>query len=126
MTANMRLATLLLSLLASACGPSLATRYETGNQALSNGDGAMYFIVISPRLQAALNDCIPPGTPGASPMLMVVADVDADGNAPNLRVEPDSPGSDCVRRRLTGKPLPKPPLQPGATTFPIGLRIDTK
>jgi len=121
----MRLAALLpLALL--ACGPSLATRYEAGNRALSQGDGAMYFIVISPLLQRALNDCIPPGTPGASPMLVVVADVDADGNAPNLRVEPDSPGSACVRRRLTEKPLPRPPLEPGAATFPIGLRIDTK
>ncbi len=115
-----------LGLALGACGPSLATRYEVGNQALSHGDGAMYFVVISPRLQAALNECIPSGTRGASPMLMVVADVDADGNAPNLRVEPDSPGSDCVRQRLTGKPLPRPPLKPGAKTFPVGLRIETK
>src|SRR5689334_8269545 len=122
----MRLAALLLGLLASACGPDLATRYETGNQALSQGDGAMYFVVISPVLKRALNDCIPPGTPGASPMLVVVADVDALGNAPNLVVQPESPGSECLRRTLTGTPLPKPPLQPGSTTFPIGLRIDTK
>ena len=115
-----------LALALGACGPSLATRYENGNRALSHGDGAMYFVVISPRLQAALNECIPSGTPGASPMLMVVADVDADGNAPNLQVEPDSPGSDCVRRRLTEKPLPRPPLKPGAKTFPVGLRVDTK
>jgi hypothetical protein len=109
-----------------ACGPSLATRYETGNVALSHGDGAMYFVVISPRLQAALNDCIPPGTPGASPMLVVVADVDAQGNAANLEVRPNSPGSECLRQQLTERPLPKPPLKPGAETFPIGLRIDTK
>ena len=115
-----------LALALAACGPSLAMRYENGNRALSHGDGAMYFVVISPRLQAALNECIPPGTPGASPMLMVVADVDAEGNAPNLQVEPDSPGSDCVRRRLTEKPLPRPPLKPGAKTFPVGLRVDTK
>lgn len=116
----------LLPLILAACGPSLATRYEAGNQALSHGDGAMYFVVISPRLQRALNDCIPPGTPAASPMLMVVADVDAEGNAPNLQVEPDSPGSACVRRRLTEQPLPRPPLKPGTKSFPIGLRIDTK
>jgi hypothetical protein len=116
----------LLSLALAACGPSLATRYDVGNQALSHGDGAMYFVVISPRLRDALNGCIPPGTPGVSPVLMVVADVDAEGNAPNLRVEPDSPGSDCVRQRLTEKPLPRPPLKPGAKTFPVGLRIDTK
>lgn len=110
----------------AGCGPSLATRYEAGNQALSHGDGAMYFVVISPRLQQALNECIPPGTPGASPMLMVVADVDADGNAPNLEVRPKSIGSDCLQQRLSENPLPKPPLKPGATSFPIGLRIDTK
>ena len=114
-----------LALALGSCGPSLATRYEAGNQALSHGDGAMYFVVISPVLQRALNDCIPPGTPGASPMLVVVADIDALGNAPNLEVHPDSPGSECVRRYLSGKPLPKPPLKPGMTTFPIGLRIDT-
>jgi len=119
-------ASAVLSLALAACGPSLATRYETGNVALSHGDGAMYFVVISPVLQRALNDCIPPGTPGASPMLVVVADVDVHGNAPNLEVHPDSPGSECLRRQLTAEPLPKPPLKPGAATFPIGLRIDTR
>jgi hypothetical protein len=117
---------LLGSSILAACGPSLATRYEAGNQALSHGDGAMYFVVISPRLQQALNECIPSGTAGASPMLMVVADVDAGGNAPNLEVHPESAGSECVQQRLTENPLPKPPLKPGATSFPIGLRIDTK
>ena len=114
-----------LALLLAACGPSLATRYEAGNMALSHGDGAMYFVVISPVLQRALNDCIPAGTPGASKMLVVVADIDALGNAPNLEVQPDSPGSECLRRYLTSKPFPRPPLKPGATTCPIGLRIDT-
>lgn len=117
---------LLLCALLPACGPDFATRYETGNQALSAGDGAMYFVVISPRLMRALNQCIPKGTAGASPMLVLVADVDAGGVAQNLVVRPDSPGTDCVRQQLTEKPLPKPPLKPGATTFPIGLRIDTK
>lgn len=117
---------LLLSLGAAACGAGLAERYEAGNRALSVGDGAMYFVVISPRLQAALNACIPPGTPGASPMLVLVADVDADGTARNLDVEPDSSGTDCVRRQLTERPLPRPPLAAGASSFPIGLRIDTK
>jgi len=117
---------LLLTLGTAACGAGLAERYETGNRALSHGDGAMYFVVISPILQAALNTCIPPGTPGASPMLVLVADVDAAGNARNLDLEPDSPGTDCVRQHLTEKPLPKPPLAGGASTFPIGLRIDTK
>ena len=117
---------LLLALGATACGASLAERYETGNNALSAGDGAMYFVVISPRLQAALNTCIPKGTPGASPVLVLVADVDASGNATDVDIEPDSPGTDCVYRHLTEQPLPKPPLKPGATTFPIGLRIDTK
>ena len=116
---------LLLPLLAS-CGPSLATRYEEGNRALSAGDGAMYFVVISPILQQALNTCIPAGTQGASPVLVLVADVDASGVATHLDVEPDSPGTDCVRLHLTEKPLPKPPLAPGARSFPIGLRIDTK
>ena len=117
---------LLLALATAACGPTLATRYETGNNALSWGDGAMYFVVISPVLQRVLNECIPAGTPGASPVLMVVADVEADGTAPNLEVHPPSPGSACVQQQLRQQPLPKPPLKPGAKTFPIGLRIDTK
>jgi hypothetical protein len=122
----MRLATLLLSLLACACGAGLAERYEAGNRALSAGDGAMYFVVISPRLQRALDDCIPRGTPGASPVIVLVADVDAAGDATNVDIEPDSPGTDCLARRLTEKPLPRPPLAAGATTFPIGLRIETR
>ena len=121
-----RLPLLLTATLAAACGSTLATRYETGNQALSDGDGAMYFVVISPRLQLALNECIPKGTPGASPVLVLVADVDAGGNATNLDIEPDTPGTDCVAQRLTERPLPKPPLRAGAATFPIGLRIETR
>jgi hypothetical protein len=115
-----------LAALATACGPSLATRYEAGNRALSDGDGAMYFIVISPRLQQALNSCIPSGTAGASPVLVLVADVDASGAARDVAVEPHSAGTDCVRERLTERPLPRPPLAAGATSFPIGLRIETK
>ena len=115
-----------LAMTLSACGPSLATRYEQGNRALSWGDGAMYFVVISPVLQAALNRCIPQGTQGASPVLVLVADVDAGGVAHDLDVEPDSPGTECLAQRLTADPLPKPPLQEGAKTFPIGLRIETK
>jgi hypothetical protein len=122
----MRTATLLLCLAANACGPGLAARYETGNRALSTGDGALYFLRISPALQRALNDCIPSGTPGASPVLVLVADVDADGVARNLVLEPQSPGTDCVAQRLTATPLPKPPLAPGAESFPVGLRIETK
>ena len=117
---------IMLAAVAAGCGPGLAERYGAGNRALSSGDGAMYFVVIAPALQAALNRCIPPGTPGASPMLVVVADVDALGAATRVEVEPDSPGSDCVRRALGEARLPKPPLAPGATSFPIGLRIDTQ
>ena len=115
-----------LGLAVSACGPGLAQRYETGNQALSTADGAFYFLRISPALQRALNECIPSGTPGASPVLVLVADVDANGVARNLVIEPDSPGTDCVAQRLSATPLPKPTLAPGAQTFPIGLRIETK
>lgn len=117
---------LLIPLALQACGPSLATRYEEGNRALSWGDGAMYFVVISPVLQQALNACIPEGTKDASPVLVLVADVDASGAAHRLDVEPDSPGTDCLAQRLNDNPLPKPPLAKGATSFPIGLRIETK
>jgi hypothetical protein len=110
----------------AACGPSLATRYAAGNQALSTGEGPVYFVVIAPLLQQTLNRCVPPGLAGASPMLVVVADVDASGRALNADVEPDSPGSACVRQALRETTLPRPPLAPGAATFPIGLRIDTK
>jgi hypothetical protein len=123
---HMRLPLFLLVVLASACGPSLALRYETGNRALSAGDGAMYFVRISAALREMLNDCIPAGTPGASPVLVLVADVDAAGNVRDLELEPDSPGTDCLAQRLGEKPLPRPPLAEGATTFPIGLRIETK
>jgi hypothetical protein len=120
------LAVVLLTLALPACGPSLATRYEEGNRALSWGEGAMYFVVISPVLQAALNECIPAGTANASPVLVLVADVDAHGMAQGLDVEPESAGTDCLAQRLRDKPLPKPPLAEGKTSFPIGLRIETK
>ena len=115
-----------LPLLLCACAPSLAERYAAGNAALSDGEGAMYFVIISPRLQAALNECIPPGSRGASKLVVLVADVDVTGNARNLDVTPHSAGTDCVRERLTARPLPKPPLTPGQDRFPIGLKIETK
>lgn len=116
----------LLAALAAACTPSLAERYAAGNSALSTSEGAMYFVVISPRLQSALNECIPPGTPGAAPVVVLVADVDASGAAHDLDVTPHSAGTRCVRQRLAEQPLPRPPLAPGATRFPIGLKIETK
>lgn len=105
---------------------SLADRYAAGNAALSTDEGAVYFVVLAPRLQAALNGCIPPGTAGASPVLLIVADVDADGAARNLAVEPDSPGSECVREELSRRSLPRPPAVAAGQTYPIGIRIDTR
>ena len=117
---------LLLSALLGGCGASLATRYEAGNRALSDGDGALYFLVISPRLQRALNECIPSGTAGASPVIVLVADIAPSGQAQDVDVEPDSPGTDCFAQRLAERPLPPPPVARGAASFPIGLRIETK
>jgi hypothetical protein len=114
------------ALLLAGCGASMGARYEAGNHALSDGDGALYFLMISPRLQRALNECIPPGTPGASPVLVLVADVAASGRMQDVDVEPDSPGTECFVQRLTERPLPPPPVAAGAASFPIGLRIETK
>ena len=116
----------LLALTLPACGPTFATRYATGNAALSTGEGPVYFVVIAPLLQQALNRCIPMGTPGASPTLVVVADVDGAGRAQNLDIEPDSPGTDCVAQALLAGPLPRPPLAAGETSFPIGLKIEAQ
>jgi len=117
---------LLCALFVAACGASLATRYEAGNRAVSDGEGALYFILISPRIQRALNDCIPAGTPGAAPVLVLVADVTRGGEMQDVDIEPDSPGTDCVVQRLRERPLPPPPVAAGAASFPIGLRIETK
>lgn len=116
----------LLCALLAGCGASLGARYETGNRALSDGEGALYFLMISPRIQRALNDCIPSGTPGASAVIVLVADVAASGEARSVDVEPDSPGTGCFAERLTARPLPPPPVAPGAASFPIGLRIETR
>jgi hypothetical protein len=59
-------------------------------------------------------------------VIVVVADVDATGVATHVDIEPDSPGTDCLAQRLTGQPLPRPPLAAGAATFPIGLKIETR
>ena len=115
-----------LALTLAACGPTLATRYATGNAALSTGEGPVYFVVIAPLLQQTLNRCIPMGTPGASPTLVVVADIDAAGRAHDLDIEPDSPGTDCVAEALVAKPLPRPPLAAGQESFPIGLKIEAR
>lgn len=105
---------------------SLADRYAAGNDALSTGEGVAYLVTISPRLRDVLNECIPQHTPGASPVIVLVADVDVRGTAHGVDIEPDSAGTDCVVARLSEKPLPRPPLAPGAKRFPIGLRIETR
>lgn len=122
-----RAAAILLPLGAAlaACGPGLAARYAAGNQALSSGDGPAYFVVLGPLLQRELNRCMPPGT-GGPPLLVLVADVQADGTATSVDVEPDSRGAECLRRALAETRLPRPPLAPGSDTFPIGLRIDAR
>ena len=111
----------LLSLALAACGPGFADRYAVGNAALSSDEGAMYFVVMAPRLQLALNECIPPGMADASPTLVIVADVSSSGELLNLDVEPDSPGTACVEQRLRDG-LPPPPRD----KFPIGLKIETR
>jgi hypothetical protein len=108
----------------AACGPTLAMRYEAGNRALSTNEGAMYFVVISPILQRALNDCIPAHEPSPSPTLVFVADIDPAGQPLRVDVEPPSKGTDCMERELGGATFPKPPLAPGEKSFPVGLRID--
>lgn len=120
----MRALALAASLLAASCGAGLAERYEAGNQALSTGDGPMYSVIIAPVLQEALNTCIPEGTDGAAPVLMILADIGANGLARNVLVEPESPGADCVRERIEQSRFHRPPLAPGQATFPIGLRVE--
>lgn len=124
MTRRITLALLATSL--AACGPDFATRYGAGNAALSSSEGAVYLVVISPILQNALNTCIPHGLKGASPVIVIVADVDATGSARNLDIEPDSPGTDCLAADLAGRALPKPPIAAGQQAFPIGLKIETR
>lgn len=117
----MRRALPLVSLALAACGPGLADRYAIGNAALSSDEGAMYFVVMAPALQLALNECIPPGLAGASPTLVIVAEVSSSGEPLGLDVEPDSPGTACVEQRLRGG-LPRPPRD----KFPIGLKVETR
>lgn len=120
----MRLLTVCACLLASACAPGLAERYEAGNQALSSGDGLMYSVVIAPVLQEALNTCIPEGTDGAAAILMILADIGENGLARNVVVQPDSAGSACVRARIEESRFHRPPLRAGQEQFPIGLRVE--
>ena len=84
----------------------------------------MYSVIIAPVLQDALNTCIPKDTPGASKVLMVLADIGENGLATDVVVQPDSPGSDCVRERIEQSRFHRPPLAAGQASFPIGLRIE--
>ena len=108
----------------ASCAANLAERYEKGNQALSTGDGPMYSVIIAPALQDALNTCIPKGTPGAAPVIMVLADISAEGAARNVVVQPDSAGTNCVSEKISQAHFHKPPLEAGQESFPIGLRIE--
>lgn len=103
---------------------SLAERYERGNKALSSPEGLAYTVWIAPILRSALNACIPVGTPGPSPRLVLVADVLASGRATNVDVEPPSPGADCIADQVERTPLRPPPLPAGEDSYPIGIRID--
>ena len=117
---------LLLAGCLAGCLGGFTERYARGNAALSTDEGAVYLVVISPILQQALNHCIPEGTPGASRVIVLVADVNRDGYAEGIDVEPDSGGTACLEQQLYGRLLPKPPLRPGEDRFPVGLKIETK
>lgn len=114
---------LLCALAATGCA-SLADRYEKGNAALSTPFGVAYTVLLSPLLQSALNECIPKGAPAPSPLLVLVADIDAQGRASDVDVEPESDGADCLERRIGEATLPAPPLAPGERSYPIGLRVE--
>ena len=107
----------------AAC-TTLADRFERGSQALSTGDGAAYFVRIGPILQDALNICIPSSLKPPSPTIMVLADIDAVGAASDVVIEPESEGTRCIEDELGRARFPAPPLAAGATTFPLGIRID--
>lgn len=114
-----------LAALLAGCA-SFADRFERGNANLSTGDGAVYLVLLSPILQNALNSCIPSGKSGNSPVIVLVADIDARGEAHDIDVEPDSAGTDCLADALTGRMLPRPPLAAGELAYPIGLKIENR
>lgn len=116
---------LLAAVLLSAC-TSFADRFAAGSAAMNTPEGAAYLVIIGPRLQRALNACIPPGTAGASPTLALVAEVEPSGQATNVDVEPDGPGTECLTAELGGNPLPMPPLKEGTAHLPLGLKIVTR
>lgn len=124
----MRSALLAIPLLVAlaGCVTSFADRFAAGSARMNTPQGAGYLVIVGPRLQRVLNDCIPAGTPGASPTIVLVAEVQPDGRALDVDVEPDGPGTDCVVDALTSEPLPRPPLAPGAAAFPVGLKIETR
>jgi hypothetical protein len=113
----------LLVAFAAGCA-SLADRFERGNARMSTPAGLAYLVLMSPRLQQAMDLCMPPGTARPSPTLVLVADLDAAGAASNVRVEPSSEDSDCMREEFRRRGFPPPPLQPGEERYPVGLRID--
>ena len=115
-----------LSLALCGCLGAFTERYARGNAALSTNDGAVYLVVLSPVLQQVLNLCIPPGTPEAAPVLVLVANVNAEGYARDIAIKPDSAGTTCVERALRDRTLPKPPLKNAETLFPIGLKIESR
>lgn len=123
----MRTTVALLTLaLFSSCSAPFADRFAAGSAAMNTPEGAAYLVIIGPRLQRALNACIPPGTTGASPTLVLVAEVEPSGQATRVDVEPDGPGTRCLTAELGGDPLPMPPLKEGQARLPLGLKIVTR
>lgn len=112
--------------LLAGCATPFAERFAAGSRAMNTPEGAAYLILIGPRLQRALNACIPTGTAGASPTLVLVADVQPSGQALAVDVEPDGPGTGCLVDDLAGEPLALPPLKPGQAVLPVGLKIETR
>lgn len=117
---------LLPAALLAACAAPFADRFAAGSATVNTPEGAAYLVIIGPRLQRALNACIPAGTKGASPTLVLVADVQPTGQATAVDVEPDGPGTDCLAEDFAGAPLAPPPLKAGQDRFALGLKIETR
>ena len=102
-------------------------RVEAAKSAIATRPGFIYDTAMVPAIHDALVPCVPKGTdPARGGAFTLVADVAPDGRVSDPEVRPASPLALCFARHLAAIRLQRPPLRPGATHYPILVRMGTR
>jgi hypothetical protein len=106
---------------------AFAARVTRGKLVEAGTDGPAYqkalWAQITGPTATALRGCIASNAPADKSPFTVVADVEADGRATRVAVEPATPVANCLAGWLASLVLPIPPRLPDGSVYPIEIDV---